>query len=72
MPEIEEVPSQLLKFRPWPHGDPIAPWLFGQLDKTQLVSLAVVALQLNQSVLQAQLTANTQTLAIIKGVQGTK
>jgi hypothetical protein len=67
----ENVP-QLLTFRPWPHGDPIAPWLVDQLDKNQLVSLAVVGLQLNQSILQAQLTANTQVLAIIKGAQGTK
>jgi hypothetical protein len=57
--------------QPWPHGDPIVPWLVDQLDKNQLVSLAVVGLQFNQTVLQAQLTANTQALAIIKGAQGT-
>ena len=69
MPDTAEVLPQLLRFRPWPNGDPIAPWLVDQLDKNQLVSLAAVGLELNQSVLQAQLKANTQALAIIKGTQ---
>jgi hypothetical protein len=67
---MRDIAEQLLPFRPWPNGDPIAPWLVDQLDNTQLVSLAVVGLQFNQSVLQAQLTANAQALAIIKGTQG--
>jgi hypothetical protein len=46
--------------------------LVDQLDKNQLVSLAAVGLELNQSVLQAQLKANTQALAIIKGTHAAK
>jgi hypothetical protein len=72
MPDTAEVLPQLLRFRPWPNGDPIAPWLVDQLDKNQLVSLAAVGLELNQSVLQAQLKANTQALAIIKGTHAAK
>ena len=72
MPDTAELLPQLLRFRPWPNGDPIAPWLVDQLDKNQLVSLAAVGLELNQSVLQAQLKANTQALAIIKGTQAAK
>ena len=70
MPEIGEGLPHPFVFRPWPPGDPIAPWLVDQLEKSQLVSLAVVGLQLNQAVLQAHLTANTQALAIVKGAQG--
>jgi len=67
MPDI----PQLFPFRPWPPGDPIAPWLVDRLDKNQLVSLAVVGLQLNQTVLEALSKANTQALEIIKRTQGT-
>jgi hypothetical protein len=42
------------------------------LDKNQLVSLAQAGLEFNQSVLQAQLKANTQALEIMKGAQRTK
>ena len=61
--------SQVLKFRPWPQGDPVAPWLVDLLDKVQLVRLAVVELELNKSVLEAQLKANVQALEIIKGIK---
>lgn len=72
MPDIKEILPQLFTFRPWPQGDPVAPWLVDQLDKNQLVSLAQVGLEFNQSVLQAQLKANTQALEIMKGAQRTK
>ena len=72
MSDPEQIFSQLLKFRPWPQGDPVAPWLVNQLDKNQLVNLAQAGLELNQSVLQAQLKANAQALEIIKGAQKTK
>jgi hypothetical protein len=61
----EATLSSILRFRPWPGGDPVAPWLIDQLDKNQLVQLARVGLELNQAVLQAQLKANTQSLEII-------
>jgi hypothetical protein len=70
MADIEKLLPQLFTFRPWPQGDPIAPWLVDELDKNQLVSLAQTGLEFNQAVLQAQLKANTQALEIIKGVQG--
>ena len=72
MSDPEQIFSQLFKFRPWPQGDPVAPWLVHQLDKNQLVNLAQAGLELNQSVLQAQLKANAQALEIIKGAQKTK
>lgn len=61
---LQVLPS-ILRFRPWPGGDPVAPWLVDQLDKNQLVQLAQAGLELNQAVLQAQLKANTQALQII-------
>jgi hypothetical protein len=69
MTNIGEILPQLFRFRPWPQGDPVAPWVIDQLDKNQLVSLAQAGLEFNQSVLQAQLKANAQALDIIKGVQ---
>ena len=59
--------SQVLKFRPWPQGDPVAPWLVDLLDKVQLVRLAAVGLELNKNILEAQLKATVQALEIIKG-----
>jgi hypothetical protein len=64
-----ELLPQLLKFRPWPQGDPVAPWLVDLLDKAQLVRLAAVGLELNKSVLEAQLKANVQASEIIKGIK---
>jgi hypothetical protein len=69
----EEIPGslvELFKFRPWPNGDPVAPWVFNQLDKVQLVSLARVGLELTRTVLEAQLKANTQAAEILKGIAG--
>ena len=65
--EIKEELSPLFRFRPWPQGDPVAPWLISELDKEQLIKLALVGLELNQAVLKAQLEANAQALKIIKG-----
>ena len=61
--------SQVLKFRPWPQGDPVAPWLVDLLDKVQLVRLAAVGLELNKNILEAQLKANVQAMEIIKGTK---
>ena len=61
--------SQVFRFKPWPQGDPVAPWLVDLLDKAQLVRLAAVGLELNKSVLEAQLKANVQALEIIKGIK---
>jgi len=44
-----EILSQVLRFRPWPQGDPVAPWLVDLLDKVQLVRLAAVELELNKT-----------------------
>ena len=68
--EITENLIDLFRFRPWPNGDPVAPWLVTQLDKNQLVSLARVGLELTRSVLEAQLKANAQAAEILKGVAG--
>jgi hypothetical protein len=68
MADIPQLLPQLFKFRPWPQGDPVAPWLVDQLDKNALINLAQAGLELNQTVLQAQVKANAQALDIIKGV----
>jgi hypothetical protein len=62
-----ETLAQLFRFRPWPQGDPVAPWLIDRLDKTQLTRLAQAGLELNKSVLEAQLTANARAMEILKG-----
>jgi len=67
-----DVINQVLRFRPWPQGDPVAPWIIDQLDKVTLVRLTEVGLELNQAVLQAQLKANAAALDIIKGVARSK
>ena len=72
MADMREVLPQLFRFRPWPQGDPVAPWLVDQLDKNQLVSLAQAGLELNQSILEAQLKANAQALEIVKSAQRAK
>ena len=68
MPEVNrELLSPVLRFRPWPPGDPVAPWLVDLLDKVQLVRWAAVELELNKNILEAQLRATVQALEIIKG-----
>ncbi len=61
----EQLP-EVLRFRPWPQVDPVAPWLVDRLDKVQLLRLATVELELQKSVLEAQLRATAQALEIIK------
>ena len=68
--EISESLVELFRFRPWPNGDPVAPWVFNQLDKNQLVSLARVGLELTRTVLEAQLKANAQATEILKAIAG--
>jgi len=65
--EIKEQISPILGFRPIPIGDPIAPWIYGELDKAQLIQLAQVALELNQAILKAQMEANAKAIIIIGG-----
>ena len=64
----DELSQKLLsqfQFRPWPQGDPVAPWVLEHLDKVQLLALARVAVELNQAVLQAQMNAHAKALEII-------
>jgi hypothetical protein len=65
--EIKEEISALFRFRPWPPGDPIAPWVLSELDKAQLIQLAQVGLELNQAILKAQMEANAKAIIIIGG-----
>ncbi len=69
MPEKNVDLSQLLRFRPWPPGDPVAPWIIDILDKVQIARLAAVELELNKSMLEAQLKANAQVMEIVKGIR---
>jgi len=66
---VTETLPQLLRFRPWPQGDPVAPWLVDILDKVQLAHIAAVELELNKTMLEAQLKANAQMMDIVRGVK---
>ena len=63
--DFSEKVLPLFRFRPWPQGDPVAPWLLEQLDGNQLVNLARIGLEFNQAVLEAQLKANSRALEVI-------
>ena len=63
--DLQETLASILRFRPWTHGDPPAPWILSELDKNQLVELAKTAMELNQAVLEAQVKANARAIEII-------
>jgi len=69
MDGIDELLPQLLRFRPWPQGDPVAPWVLKYLDENQLINLARAGVELNQAVLEAQMKANSRALQIIQGME---
>jgi hypothetical protein len=57
----------ILEFDPSWIKDPVPwPWLFQQLDTPVLVQLTTVHLEMQNAVLEAQLTANRSALNIIK------
>jgi len=64
-----EALSQSLKFRPWPQGDPAAPWLIDILDRVQIARLASVELELNKTILEAQLKAIAHVMEIVKTIK---
>jgi hypothetical protein len=67
MPEM----SPLLKFDPSWIKDPVPwPWLFEKLDRGALVQLINVQLQLERTVLEAQLKANQQAHDILAKAGG--
>jgi hypothetical protein len=61
--------SEILRFRPWWLPDPAPPWLLNQLEKNQLIQLAKISIELNQTVLQAQQKAAAQAHEIINSIQ---
>lgn len=70
----EKIPEGLFPqfgFRPWPPGDPVAPWpwLVDQIDPSSLIRLATVSLELNRAILDAQIKANAQAQEIIKSLK---
>ena len=59
-----------LKFVPWHGGDPpgpLGPWIFEQLDKNQLVSMAQAVLDYNRVVLEAQMKVTIRMQEILGG-----
>jgi hypothetical protein len=66
--ELSAELRQLLHFRPWPPGDTFSPYVIGYLDKTSVLRLQAVALELNNAILTAQLKANVQQQEILKNV----
>ena len=63
----ERMP-EVLRWRPWPTPDPVAPWIIDRLNEVQLARLAAVELELNKAVLEAQLKATAQLGEIVKGM----
>jgi hypothetical protein len=58
--------SEHLAFEPWwRHGDPVPPWIRDLLDKTALQELAVSQIQLQKSILEAQVKSLDQQIAIL-------
>ncbi len=58
--------SEQLAFDPWwRHGDPIPPWIRDLLDKVTLQELAVSQIQLQKTILEAQVKSLDQQIAII-------
>jgi hypothetical protein len=69
MNEERTLEQLLLKWRPWPPGDTLSPWVLEQVDKTSLIRLQTVALELTHAILTAQLKANQQQQEILKGLK---
>ena len=60
--------QEALRFRPWPQGDPVAPWVIDHLSEVQLARVAVIELELNKAILDAQLKATTQLGEVLKSM----
>jgi hypothetical protein len=58
-------------FRPWPPGDPVAPWpwLVDQIDPRTVIQLATISLELNKAILDAQVKAIVQAQEIVKSLK---
>ena len=65
---MPERMQEMLRFRPWPQGDPVAPWVIDHLSDVQLARVAAVELEFNKAILEAQLKATAQVGEIIKGM----
>jgi hypothetical protein len=53
------------RFWPWPQVDPVAPWILQQLEESELITLARVGLEMNKTILEAQVKAHDQALAVL-------
>lgn len=71
---MAHLPEQL-RFIPWHGGDPpgvLGPWIFDQLDKNQLVSVAQAVLDYNRIVLDAQIKLNARMQEVLGGAPRAK
>lgn len=58
--------AEALHFDPWwRHGDPVPPWLFQLLDRTAQIEIAVIGLQAQRAMLDAQIKAADAALQVI-------
>jgi len=59
MPESQQIAglAQALHWRPGPIWDPVPDWLISRLDKTAVIDLARIQLDLGINVLKAQMDA---------------
>ncbi|HVM46491.1 MAG TPA: hypothetical protein VMU04_00620 [Candidatus Acidoferrum sp.] len=60
--------QEALRFRPWPQGDPVAPWVIDHLSEVQLARVAAIELELTKAILDAQVKAASQLGEVIKGM----
>lgn len=63
MPDEVKLPTNF-RFWPWPQVDPVAPWILQQLEESELVTLARAGLEMNKAILEAQVKAHEQALAV--------
>ena len=72
MPEPQRASRALpdiLEFRPQWWWDPLPPWIFEQLQPAIVKELAIIKMEFEHQVLQAQLKAVEQSLALIRRAQ---
>lgn len=57
--------SPMLQFRPWPIWDPVPWWILRSLDERIVRELAVVQLETQREVLQAQMKSIERAVKIL-------
>ena len=69
MAQEQPLPAQALSFHPEFLCDP-PPWFIRELDFNTLRELAINAIEMHKSILEAQVRASDKSLAILANVKG--